>query len=57
MACLLEEVHPERDWALRAAELLRAFPATGRVTVESVGVREAWLDEDLWRKEDPSVSR
>lgn len=57
MACLLEEVHPGRDWALRAAELLRAFPATGRVTVESVGVREAWLDEDLWRKEDPSVSR
>lgn len=49
MAYLLETVHPGRDWSLRVATLLAAFPTTSRLTVGSMGVAEGWLHQELWQ--------
>ncbi|GAA4267563.1 Abi family protein [Frondihabitans peucedani] len=50
MAYLMESAHPGRDWSVRVATLLRDFPTTNHLTVESLGVAAGWLDEDLWRR-------
>jgi len=48
LAYLLRSIPSDRDWAPRAAALVRSFPAAGPVTVASMGVAAGWLDEALW---------
>lgn len=50
MAYLLGTVHPGGDWPTRVARLLRDFPATERLGLESMGVAAGWLDEGLWQE-------
>jgi abortive infection bacteriophage resistance protein len=48
LAYLLRSIPSDRDWAPRAATLVRSFPTAGSVTVASMGVAAGWLDEPLW---------
>ncbi len=48
MAYLLRSITPDGDWAPRLAMHLRSFPKHPPVGIESMGMLETWLDEDLW---------
>ncbi|KQO64525.1 Abi family protein [Curtobacterium sp. Leaf261] len=48
MAYLLETLDPSRQWSVRVAALLRAFPSTEHLSVESMGLVPDWLELDLW---------
>ncbi|MGG5172428.1 Abi family protein [Pseudarthrobacter sp. J1738] len=49
IAYMLRSVEAERSWALRLAELFRAFPASHALTIQSIGVPDDWESLDLWR--------
>ncbi|TDN45384.1 abortive infection bacteriophage resistance protein [Curtobacterium flaccumfaciens] len=51
MAFFLRAVPSDRDWAVRMAALMRAFPDAPSIDVRSMGVAPRWLDEPLWRPE------
>jgi abortive infection bacteriophage resistance protein len=46
---LLRSIEGERAWAGKLSELLRAFPASHALTVQSMGVPTGWDSLDLWR--------
>ena len=50
IAYMLRFVETERSWAQRLAELLRSFPASHALSVESIGVPPDWHALDLWRE-------
>ncbi|KIC65833.1 Abi family protein [Kocuria rhizophila] len=50
IAYMLRFVETERSWAPRLAELLRSFPASHALSVESIGVPPDWHALDLWRE-------
>ncbi|MDY7544527.1 Abi family protein [Cryobacterium sp. 10I1] len=49
MAYLLRSIEPDSGWPARAVELLNSFPESGCVTIESMGVPDAWPTLELWR--------
>lgn len=49
IAHLLQSIEPGSAWASRLAELLREFPTSHALTVESMGAPANWESFDLWR--------
>lgn len=49
IAYLLPTIDPCSDWAQQLAALLRRFPTSHALTVESMGVPRDWESFELWR--------
>ncbi|MGH3500705.1 MAG: Abi family protein [Nocardioidaceae bacterium] len=49
IAFLLPSIDPENDWAARLAALLRDFPTSNALTIESLGAPQDWDTLELWR--------
>lgn len=49
IAYLLLSIEAEPGWSRRLVELLRAFPASHALTIQSIGVPDGWTSLDLWR--------
>ncbi|MFT3970491.1 MAG: hypothetical protein QM695_09470 [Micropruina sp.] len=49
IAHLLPSIEPGSDWAEQMAALLRDFPASHVLTIESIGAPRNWESLDLWR--------
>lgn len=49
IAYLLPSIEADTEWATQLAALLRDFPASHAVTLESMGVPQEWETFDLWR--------
>lgn len=49
IAYLLQSIETEPAWARQLAELLRTFPTSHALTIQSIGVPEDWESLDLWR--------
>lgn len=49
IAYLLPAIDPCSDWAQQLADLLRNFPTSHALTVESMGVPRDWESFELWR--------
>ncbi|SFN54184.1 Abi family protein [Mycetocola miduiensis] len=50
IAYLLQSIEAEPVWANRLGELLREFPASHALTIQSMGVPENWESLNLWTK-------
>lgn len=50
IAYMLRSVEAERSWALRLAELFRAFPASHALSIQSIGVPLEWETLELWKE-------
>lgn len=48
IAYLLRSIAPETAWSDRLIELLRTFPTSQVLTIESLGVPHGWDTQDLW---------
>lgn len=48
IAYLLPRIDPNADWGTRLATLLREFPTTDALTIESMGAPTDWDTLDLW---------
>ncbi len=48
IAYLLPSIDPDTAWAKRLATLLREFPASHALTIESVGAPRSWESLELW---------
>ena len=48
MAYLLRSIEEEPVWARRVSELLRAFPSSHALTVQSLGAPDRWENLGLW---------
>jgi len=46
---LLRSIEPDAEWTARLSSLLREFPASHALTIESVGAPRRWEELDLWR--------
>ena len=49
IAYILPTIDPRSDWAQQLAALLRSFPTSHALTVESMGVPRDWESFELWR--------
>lgn len=49
IAYMLRSIELERSWAPRLVELLRSFPTSHALSIESVGAPPDWNKLDLWR--------
>jgi|SRR5699024_11169280 len=49
IAHLLLAIDPCTGWAQQMATLLREFPTSHRLTIESMGAPQDWESLDLWR--------
>jgi len=49
IAYLLPSIEPGPDWAVRVAGLLRSFPTSSALTIESKGARLHWDTLELWQ--------
>lgn len=49
IAHLLPAIDPGTDWAKQLAALLRGFPTSHALTIESMGAPRNWESFDLWR--------
>ncbi len=49
IAYLLASIDPDTDWSVRVAALLRGFPTSEAVTIESLGAPTHWDTLDLWQ--------
>lgn len=49
IAYLLTVIDPDSGWAARLTCLLRGFPTSGSLSVESLGAPQEWEALDLWR--------
>ncbi|MDN5571067.1 MAG: Abi family protein [Propionibacteriaceae bacterium] len=49
MAYLLPAIDPDTDWTLRLVTLLRGFPTSNSLSIESLGAPPTWEHLDLWR--------
>ena len=49
IAYMLLSIEAEQSWAPRLAELLRTFPTSHALSVQSMGAPEDWSTLDLWR--------
>lgn len=49
IAHLLPSIDTDTEWPQQLAALLREFPASHALTIESMGVPQAWEELDLWR--------
>lgn len=49
IAYLLPSIEPDTDWPERLAALLRTFPMSHALTIESIGIPQDWESLDLWR--------
>ncbi|MDK8434956.1 Abi family protein [Brevibacterium sp. H-BE7] len=49
IAYLLPSIDPGTDWSQQLAALLREFPASQALRVESMGAPLDWASLDLWR--------
>lgn len=50
IAYLLPAIDRGTDWAQQLAALLREFPASHALTIESLGAPQDWESLDLWRR-------
>lgn len=50
IAYMLRSIDAEPAWALRLAELLRTFPKSHALSLQSMGVPEHWESLALWRE-------
>lgn len=50
IAYLLPSFDPEAGWSHRLVELLRTFPTSHALSIESIGVPAGWESLDLWRR-------
>lgn len=49
VAYMLRSIEEEPSWALRMAELFRAFPTSHALSIQSIGVPQEWQMLGLWR--------
>lgn len=49
IAYLLPSIDPEADLRHRLVELLKMFPTSQTLTIESMGIPQGWESLDLWR--------
>lgn len=49
IAYFLRAIDPNTGWAKQMAELLREFPASHALTIQSMGAPRDWESFDLWR--------
>ncbi|WP_159614544.1 Abi family protein [Glutamicibacter sp. JC586] len=50
IAYLLQSVDPDCGWIKRASDLLKQFPSSHALTVQSLGVPVGWTKLELWNK-------
>lgn len=50
IAYMLRSIEAERSWALRLAGLLRTFPTSHALSIQSIGVPQGWETLELWRE-------
>jgi abortive infection bacteriophage resistance protein len=50
MAYLLRSIEPHGDWAHRTARLIDAFPSTGHIGINAMGVPSGWASFELWQQ-------
>jgi hypothetical protein len=49
IAHLMPSIDSDTTWATRLAALLREFPTSHALTIESIGAPPTWEALDLWR--------
>jgi hypothetical protein len=49
IAYLLRAIDPDTGWSGRLAALLRQFPVSHALTIESMGTPVGWESLELWR--------
>lgn len=49
IAYMLRSIEREASWAPRLAELLRTFPTSHALSIQSIGVPQEWDTLELWR--------
>lgn len=47
---MLRSIETERSWAIRLAALLRTFPTSHALSIQSIGVPREWQKLELWRE-------
>lgn len=50
IAYLLRSIETEPVWASQLAELMRSFPSSHALTIQSIGVPVGWEQLELWRE-------